>query len=54
MIQHFIQSETGSAAVDWVVITAAIVGLGLSVMAVISNGMNNIAYEIRSHMAEEE
>ena len=29
MIQHFIQSETGSAAVDWVVITAAIVGLGV-------------------------
>lgn len=35
----FLNSESGAVTVDWVVITAAVVGLGLATMAVVSRGV---------------
>ena len=34
LFKNFATSESGAVTVDWVVLTAAIVGLGLAVMAV--------------------
>ncbi len=46
-IKTFAGDESGAVTVDWVVLTAALVGLGLAVMGVISSGLtpvsNNIA-----------
>jgi Flp pilus assembly pilin Flp len=46
MIKSFAKSESGAVTVDWVVLTAAIVGLGLAVMAVVSGGVEELAGEI--------
>ena len=39
MMMTFAKSESGAVTVDWVVLTAALVGLGLAVMAVVSSGV---------------
>jgi Flp pilus assembly pilin Flp len=48
----FLNDETGAVTVDWVVLTAAVVGLGLVVFSVIQPAVNDlstdIADEIRS------
>ena len=46
MIQNFISDESGAVTVDWVVLTAALVGLGLAVMAVVSGGVENMTNQI--------
>jgi len=43
LIKNFVASESGAVTVDWVVLTAAIVGLGLAVMAVISIGVGDVS-----------
>jgi hypothetical protein len=42
----FIKSESGAVTVDWVVLTAAIVGLGLAVMAVVSGGVEDVSRDV--------
>ena len=49
--QHFLQSENGAVTVDWVVLTAAIVGLGLAVMAVVSGGVEDLSSDINVELA---
>lgn len=39
-------SECGAVTVDWVVLTAAIVGLGVSVVAYVSTGTLDLAEKI--------
>ncbi|MFW5654902.1 MAG: hypothetical protein ACOCYW_04550 [Roseicyclus sp.] len=46
MIKTFAKSESGAVTVDWVVLTAAIVGLGLAVMAVVSGGIEDLSDNI--------
>lgn len=49
-MQNFLKSESGAVTVDWVVLTAALVGLSLSVGAVVKGGIDagatNIAQSI--------
>lgn len=42
-INLFIADDSGAVTVDWVVLTAALVGLGLAVMAVVSGGIENVS-----------
>ncbi len=42
----FWNDESGAATVDWVVMTAASVGLGVAVMGEISDGIENLAQDI--------
>ena len=42
-IKTFVADEEGAVTVDWVVLTAAIVGLGLAVMAVVKPGVNDMS-----------
>ena len=39
--------------VDWVVLTAAIVGLGLAVMAVVSSGVENLSGDIQTQLTDQ-
>ncbi|MBI1170467.1 hypothetical protein GC209_03610 [bacterium] len=40
---HFAKDETGAVTVDWVVLTAALVGIGLLVLIPIAFGTDNAA-----------
>jgi hypothetical protein len=39
----FLRAEEGAVTVDWVVLTAALVGLGLAVMTVVSGGVQTVS-----------
>lgn len=48
---HFLRSESGAVTVDWVVLTAAAVGLGLATIGVVSNGVESAANETADALA---
>lgn len=48
---RFINSEDGAVTVDWVVLTAAIVGLGIAVIGTVSNGALNNADGLGAHLS---
>lgn len=51
MIKNFRNDEDGAVTVDWVVLTAAIVGLGLAVMLSVGNGTEALANKISSKLS---
>jgi Flp pilus assembly pilin Flp len=51
-INTFINDESGAVTVDWVVLTAALVGLGLAVMSVVSGGIENLSTDIGQTLAD--
>ena len=50
----FILDESGAITVDWVVLTAALVGLGLAAMAVVSGGIEDLSGDIDAQLASQE
>ncbi|MEM9754499.1 MAG: hypothetical protein AAF914_00820 [Pseudomonadota bacterium] len=48
--KNFVASESGAVTVDWVVLTAALVGLGLAVIAVVSGGLETLSNEISTEL----
>jgi Flp pilus assembly pilin Flp len=50
LIKTFHNDEAGAVTVDWVVLTAAIVGLGLAVIASVRTGANSVASQIQSSL----
>jgi len=50
MIKNFVSNESGAVTVDWVVLTAAIVGLGLAVMSVISTSTETLTNKVGTAM----
>ena len=46
ILKTFRNDDSGAVTVDWVVLTAAIVGLGLVVMTTVSTGMKTAASNI--------
>ncbi|SDZ43947.1 hypothetical protein SAMN05444004_114105 [Jannaschia faecimaris] len=48
----FIDDEFGAVTVDWVVLTAGLVGLGLAVMAVVSGGVEDISSDMGQTLAD--
>ncbi|PIV75624.1 MAG: pilus assembly protein [Rhodobacteraceae bacterium CG17_big_fil_post_rev_8_21_14_2_50_65_11] len=49
-ISTFARTESGAVTVDWVVLTAALVGLGLAVTNTVSNGLEDLSNEIRTQL----
>ena len=47
---NFIRDEDGAVTVDWVVLTAAIVGLGLAVLASVQTGAEDLAGAIETEL----
>jgi len=47
-IKKFRQEEEGAVTVDWVVLTAAVVGLGVAGVATVSGGVNSLASKIET------
>jgi Flp pilus assembly pilin Flp len=50
LIKNFAASESGAVTVDWVVLTAAIVGLGIAAMAVVSGGVEDLTRDIETQL----
>ena len=49
--RKFKQDEDGAVTVDWVVLTAAIVGLGIAVLASVRGGTTTLANKISTSLA---
>ena len=45
-IRRFLRDESGAITFDWVVLTAAFIGLGLSVLSVVRGGMDDLSVRI--------
>jgi Flp pilus assembly pilin Flp len=48
----FVEDEDGAVTVDWVVLTAAIVGIAVAVLALIRNGVNKAATDIYNELTK--
>ncbi len=42
ILKSFLRDDSGAVTVDWVVLTAAIVGLGIAVIAAVSSGVGGL------------
>ena len=42
LFNAFLKDEAGAVTVDWVVLTAAIVGLGIAVLSTVATGVDNV------------
>ncbi|SNT18203.1 Flp family type IVb pilin [Tropicimonas sediminicola] len=51
LIKTFRNDEDGAVTVDWVVLTAAIVGLGIATLAAVSGGVSDLSNDISSQLA---
>ena len=51
-INQFVKDEDGAVTVDWVVLTAAVVGLGVAGVAAVKGGVDSLAGSIGSHMSD--
>ncbi len=51
LFNAFLNDESGAVTVDWVVLTAAIVGLGIAVMTTVGAGTTSYADKISSHLS---
>ena len=49
-IENFARDEDGAVTVDWVVLTAAIVGLGIAVMNQVGTATNDLATKIETEL----
>jgi Flp pilus assembly pilin Flp len=49
-VKSFAANESGAVTVDWVVLTAAIVGLGIAVIAQVRTGTTNLATQIQTQL----
>ena len=45
-LKYFIKNESGAVTVDWVVLTGAIVGLGIYVTATVGSGIQSLSQKI--------
>lgn len=50
----FLRNEDGAITVDWVVLTAAIVGLGLAVLVTVSGGVGDISGDVSAELTDRE
>ncbi len=49
---RFLRDESAAVTVDWVVLTAAIVGLGVAVIGTIKTGSETTATNVRNAIVE--
>ena len=52
-MKNFAADESGAVTVDWVVLTAAIVGLGIAVMASVKSGTSTLTGKISSQLSSQ-
>ncbi|WP_095588259.1 hypothetical protein [Actibacterium ureilyticum] len=50
-VKQFFESESGAVTVDWVVLTAAVVGMAVGVILLFNSGPQNVASKISDSVA---
>jgi len=45
-LRNFLTREDGAVTIDWVVLTAALVGIGIAVLTAIGSATNDLATEM--------
>jgi hypothetical protein len=53
LFKKFHAEEDGAVTVDWVVLTAAVVGLGMAALAAIRSGTGSLSTRINDHLASQ-
>ncbi|MGL4238628.1 hypothetical protein [Tabrizicola sp.] len=48
----FLKDEAGAVTVDWVVLTAAVVGLGLLIFTFVRPAVSNLAVSIQTELGQ--
>ncbi len=51
LAKKFHEAEDGAVTVDWVVLTAAVVGLGIAALAAVKGGMKQLTGNINSQLS---
>ncbi|MEI4487683.1 hypothetical protein V8J36_15945 [Frigidibacter sp. MR17.14] len=51
LFKKFRKDEDGAVTVDWVVLTAAVVGLGVAAMSLIDTGVTDLSTSIQSSLS---
>ena len=51
IFKNFKNDESGAVTVDWVVLTAAIVGLGMVVMTTVGGGIETLAGKVKTDVS---
>ena len=51
LFKKFNAEEDGAVTVDWVVLTAAIVGLGMAALAAVRGGVGNLTSKINNTLS---
>lgn len=51
LIKRFHNDESGAVTVDWVVLTAAVVGLGIAVVATVRTGVTGLGGNISTALS---
>ena len=51
LFDTFLKDDSGAVTVDWVVLTAAVVGLGIAVLSSIGGGTKTLADSISTSLA---
>ncbi len=54
LFNTFLKDDSGAVTVDWVVLTAAIVGLGIAVLTSVSGGTRTLADSISTSLVDAE
>jgi len=54
MYNQFIEDESGAVTVDWVVMTAAVVGIGIATASAVSSGMDATSGNVQTQLTSQE
>lgn len=54
MLKKFFASEDGAVTVDWVVLTAAVVGLSVSIVLILANSTSDVGDGVGGYMTNAE
>lgn len=50
LFKKYNAEEEGAVTVDWVVLTAAVVGLGVAALAAVKGGVGNLSTKINTYL----
>ncbi|KAB2885699.1 MAG: hypothetical protein F9K34_04730 [Albidovulum sp.] len=53
LAKKFNNEEDGAVTVDWVVLTAAVVGLGVAALAAVKKGTGSLTTKINSYLSSQ-
>jgi hypothetical protein len=54
LAKKFNENEEGAVTVDWVVLTAAVVGLGVAALAAVKKGTGSLTTKINNYLSSQD